>query len=380
MKKIINVNFKTFDGAFTKLPEECMQIDESEDIYLGSTNSYYFDKVVADELNLSNLFVQKQSLNLQDKKIYRYSNLNLPRQKVDLLKERFDIKVIRNPDKADIHVTSLQHIGNIIDHEWRGGYLTVGNFYSLCKSLKEQNVLSDDLLEKLRIKFSMMNSNDHIIKIDFPYYSSSYYTIFKALFTTAINNLENKLESKNRSLVVRKINTKAFNDILNPAATVVLDTDILNIIDEDLAVLDNDQYDQVKGMILSNDRENRTLGLEMLANCNVEKSFDLVSSLYWWHYDWLKDTTNWNSVNVKALRSRLRSYEGGHSIVNVHAYNNFIKILVQDGKLTEFLATQTREKLLNEFLGNSVGPTSDVFEVAFDNLKIKKEFNNSIND
>ena len=53
MKKIINVNFKTFDGAFTKLPEECMQIDESEDIYLGSTNSYYFDKVVADELNLS---------------------------------------------------------------------------------------------------------------------------------------------------------------------------------------------------------------------------------------------------------------------------------------------------------------------------------------
>ena len=192
--------------------------------------------------------------------------------------------------------------------------------------------------------------------------------------------LEDGLENKNRSLVVRKINTKAFNDILNPAATVVLDTDILNIIDEDLAVLDNDQYDQVKGMILSNDRENRTLGLEMLANCNVEKSFDLVSSLYWWHYDWLKDTTNWNSVNVKALRSRLKSYEGGHSISNMYAYNSFIKNLVQDGKLTEFLATQTREKLLNEFLGTAVGPTSEVFEVAFDNLKIKKEFNNSIND
>ena len=49
----------------------------------------------------------------------------------------------------------------------------------------------------------------------------------------------------------------------------------------------------------------RSIALEMLANCNVNKSFDVVSGLYyWWHYDWCKNTNNWNTVNVKALRNR----------------------------------------------------------------------------
>jgi hypothetical protein len=49
--------------------------------------------------------------------------------------------------------------------------------------------------------------------------------------------------------------------------------------------------------------DNRALALEMLANCNIDKSFDVVSGIYWWYYDWLKTANNWNTVNVKAMRN-----------------------------------------------------------------------------
>ena len=41
------------------------------------------------------------TVDLQDKKIYRYPKLDLPRQKVDLLKERFNCKVIRDINKGE---------------------------------------------------------------------------------------------------------------------------------------------------------------------------------------------------------------------------------------------------------------------------------------
>jgi hypothetical protein len=40
-------------------------------------------------------------------------------------------------------------------------------------------------------------------------------------------------------------------------------------------------------MIMSNDIENRSLALEMISNCNISKSYDVVSGLYFWNWDWL---------------------------------------------------------------------------------------------
>ena len=83
---------------------------------------------------------------------------------------------------------------------------------------------------------------------------------------------------------------------------LIMDGQLLDIIDEDLAVIDNTQYDQIENMIKSSDRDNRNMAVEMIANCNINKSFDVVSGIYWWHYDWFKDTDHWNSVNVKSLQ------------------------------------------------------------------------------
>ena len=183
-----------------------------------------------------------------------------------------------------------------------------------------------------------------------------------------------------RHIILKPNQFKDFNDVINSKAVVAFDTDISAIIYSDLAVISNEEYDRIEAMATSNDIDNRTLVLEMLANCNIEKSFDVVSGIYWWHYDWLKDTNNWNTVNVKAIRMLLKKYEGGHNISNLYSFNAYIKNLYEDRKLTKFAIDKTREKLLNTLLSPSVGPGSQVFKVALENLVLTDKYNNITNE
>ena len=100
-------------------------------------------------------------------------------------------------------------------------------------------------------------------------------------------------------------------------------------------------------MTESSDIENRSLVLEMLANCNISKSFDIVSGIFFWQYNWLKETSNWNTINVKALRKKMTKYSGGPQTSAIWTYNHYINLLIADNKLTKFAVDRTREKLYN---------------------------------
>ena len=134
-------------------------------------------------------------------------------------------------------------------------------------------------------------------------------------------------------------------------------------------------------MIKSSDRENRSLALEMLANCNVNASFDVVSNIYYWNYDWLKDTNNWNTVNVKALRSKMKDFEGGGSRANIYAYNNYIKNLINFDKLTQFAIDDTRKKLYKHLIRPLADSENDelVFNIDIESLQLKNKLIESIN-
>ena len=69
--------------------------------YFGRSKNWYPDE---DELDLLGIITSDKAIDLQDKKIYRYPNLELPRQKVDLLKTKFNVKIIRDAKLADIHI------------------------------------------------------------------------------------------------------------------------------------------------------------------------------------------------------------------------------------------------------------------------------------
>jgi len=88
-------------------------IKEVPDIYfMGYTNNWNLTGEDVKNLNLPNV-KPGGNIVLKDKTIFRYSKLNLPRQKVDLLKDRENIKVTRKPENADIHIISYKFLGSL---------------------------------------------------------------------------------------------------------------------------------------------------------------------------------------------------------------------------------------------------------------------------
>jgi hypothetical protein len=318
------------------------------------------------------------TVNLQDKKIYRYPKLDLPRQKVDLLKERFNCKVIRDINKADVGIVSMKFFDKLIQREW-GNSVSYVEMYRVLAELKNSDLLSDSALAILR---DFMSQTDTTYRVSYKY-NKNWGTQDAAVtkmyeFVEQITQANKSKGHDGHDWILPKENYAVYDSITNSSVALIVDTNVCAIIDEDLAVLESEKFDEVEKMVTSSDIDNRSLALEMLANSNIEKSFDVVSGIYYWHYDWLKATTNWNTVNVKAFRKRMKSYEGGHNTQAIYSFNKYLNLLAADRKLTRFAVDSTREKLHSTFLGNLIGPNADVFKVDLSSLYINEELTNKI--
>ena len=354
---------------------------EEDGIYIGNTESWQIEK----ELLLKVLPYSPQVLDVQDKKLYRWPHLDLPRQKVDLLKEKFNCKITRNQDKADIEVISLNTMRKMMDTCWHTSY-TYSGMYDLLSFLKKSDSLTADALVKCRDLLDAVpkESRIHITK-KYCYNNQLSKDILEA--DKIVGNYlddakENNHSANGREIIVKgKENVDNYHRIINSSSQIVFDIEINNLIDKDLAVIANTELENIQQMITSSDRDNRSLALEMLANCNVNASFDVVSNIYFWQYDWLKDTNNWNTVNVKALRSKMKVFEGGGSLGNCYSFNIYIKNLIHHDKLTKFAIDNTREKMYKHIISPLVGDDRDdtVFHMPIESLQLRNNLIENIN-
>ena len=359
-----------------RLTEDAFDWNHLDGMHVFSSNNW---EVRMEDLVKMGVADLQETVDLQDKKIYRYPKLDLPRQKVDLLKERFNCKVIRDVTKADVSIVSMKFFDNLVSREWKSSIAYV-ECYRILAELKNMDLLAPCALGVLR---DFMSNTDVNYRVSFGYGSN--WNEAQTAQTEKVKDILDKLLSQNNQSndhghdwILTEENFKLFNAVTSSPSKLIADTSICAIIDEDLAVLESEKFDEVEKMVTSSDIDNRSLALEMLANSNIEKSFDVVSGIYYWHYDWLKATTNWNTVNVKAFRKRMKSYEGNHNTQGIYSFNKYLNLLAADRKLTKFAVDSTREKLHSTFLGSLVGPSADVFKVDLSSLYINEELTNKI--
>ena len=375
MKKRYKVEINIQDSSIDKdgkLTGEAITWKDDGTFLLYSSDSWSVEQKYLNNLGISLL---KKTVDLQDKKVYRFPKLDLPRQKVDLLKDKFNCKVIRNSDSADIQVVSMKFFEKLITREWGSSCTYIDN-YNIFKHLKDQDLLAESALAILR---DFIANTDENSNVNFKYNKdwrgtikgdAIYNIIEKYLLNNKIVNNHGGYNSQH-DFVVYKENISAYNNILNSTSELILDTDLCNIIDKDLAILDSDRYSEIEKMVTSQDIENRSLALEMLANCNIDKSFDVVSGLYFWHWDWLKATTNWNTVNIKSFKKRMDNYGGSHATNHIHSFNKYLNLLKEDNKLTKFAIDKTRELLYSTLLSTLLGKEASVFSMDLESLKLK---------
>jgi len=371
MKKIYNVivNYTNITPS-EKFDESSIQISEDKERFYLAKKSEGWDINTKDLkiLGLPNIS-SNPNINLQDKKIYRYPHLNLPRQKVDLLKEKYNVKIIRDPNKADVHIISTKALESLFAVGW-SHIISFTDFFDIIKKIVDRGLVSNTEYERLKLLINNMDK-DSMIHFNAGYYAGDD-TVPRRLYKKIKKLSGDRLQEKN--IFVSKVNLMHYNNIINSSKQITYDVDICNIIGSELAIIDNTQFDGVYAMLTSNDKENTAMAIEMLANCNIEKSFDVVSNLYFWHYDKFKYSTNWNTINVKTLRSRLTDYQGDHSTQQIWAFNKYIKLLKEDRKLTKWAIDNTRKLLLETRLNHIVGKDASVFKVDLENIYLNEEY------
>lgn len=371
MKKIYNIhiNYNNLTSS-EKLDEGSITVSEdTERFYLtDKSDGWHINSEDIKNAGLSNLF-SNTNIDLQDKKIYRFPNLRLPRQKVDLLKEKYNVKVIRDIDKADVHIISVKTIEKLLNTHW-GNIATFKEFFLVIRKMIDENLVSDEEYKRLQLLVNDMDKESMVYFNRNSYYGDN--DVIRRI-SRKIGRFSEGVTWK-KGIFINTDNVKHYNNIINSNKQVVSDLDISNIIDSELAVIDNTQFDDVHAMLTSDDKENTALAVEMLANCNIEKSFDVVSNLYFWNYDSFRYSTNWNTINVKSLRSRLTDYANGHSTQNIWAFNKYIQLLKQDRKLTKWAIDNTRNLLLKTHLNHIVGKDASVFKVDLENIYLTEEY------
>lgn len=364
----VSAQDSTWVNGKEKLGIGCFNLKD-DGYFFGRSKSWYPNE---DELDLLGIVTSDKTIDLQDKKLYRYPNLELPRQKVDLLKTKFNVKIIRDAELADIHIVSDKLVLNLLTLDW-GKSLTYAQMFEVFNMLKQNDQLTESGLEKCKEFLSIVEKEAYIrinVVKDYRYTSPVADDI-----ASKVSDFDH---DGSRDIVVRDGNVALYDQLRNTTALIVKDVEINKIISEDLAVISEDQFDQVSKMIQSQDKDNRTLAVEMLANCNVEESFDIVSYLFFWYYDWFKDTNNWNNINVKTLRKRLEKFSGSKDGNRQWAYDQYVQLLEAENKLTDFIVKKTIKKMYDSVIRNTFGCKNNVFSIDLESIYLVDKYKNTI--
>lgn len=311
---------------------------------------------ITSQLNVVSL----DSSMIQDASFYRYPKLTLPRTKVDILKEKFNISITRAEDKADYKIISDKYINSLCDMSWSNLY-TVKD--TLDFAMEKSNNFTAEALNSLKDILKDAEEDDLVE------FNSNYWWGNSKI---TLGQFKDHVYGSYYYLKTQYIST--FNDLL-ASSNIVSDTNLNDLIYEDLHVLTKEEYNNCRNMLKSNDLDNRALALEMLANCNLNKSFDYVSMLYYFYYDYMKDARNWNNVNVKTLRNALSNFSPMSNMSYGHFYNHYLQQLVKEDQLTEFAFKECARYVFHNVVKRHMGMTDEsVFKIDIDAIQINPKY------
>ena len=308
--------------------------------------------------NLSICPIDKQSL--QDSTLYRFPKLTLPRAKMDNIKEKFNVKVTRKKDDADWKVISHKFVSSLSTYSWY-------SIYSVETAKK--------IVDKYKKHFSaevydgFIKYVDDLSQDDFIEFNSTYH------WNSGLPSLKDTGDASFNAYNYIKSECEEIFEELLTSNNLILDSHLNDFIYDDLHVLTKEEYLNSRNMIKSDDRENRSLALELLANCNLNKSFDYVSMLFYFYYDYLKDTNNWNSVNVKTLRKALDDFKPHHNNHYGHYYEYYLSTLIKHNQFTKFAFEECARYTFHNVVKKHMGMGDDsVFQIDLKAIKVNPKY------
>ena len=321
---------------------------------------------------------------LKNKSIFRCPKITLPRTKTDLLKEKYNISVKRSPIGVDYKVISNNILNYISKHSWANVY-SIEKFKSYIDKVNTdeecRKKLTDFYNHLLNEEINAVDDQyDVLIHVSKTHAWSGFGNVNK--FDHFIKQFDSFIKNSDSVCQIEIIDdSKLFKELLS-SDNLILDSDLVKISNEDSATLDEESYENLSKMISSNDRENITLALEVMSNCNIEDSYDKVALLFFFYSSYeLKAGKNWNSVNVKSLRKTFDRYSINHGNWNgsIHGYQRFIKLLIEDNQFTEFSFKLISKEIFEKCINNACGfNNKSFFKLDISAIQLSDEYKDKI--
>jgi hypothetical protein len=321
-------------------------------------------------------------IEIQGATLYRYPKLSLPRMKLDTLKEKYNVKVVRDPKKANYSIVSNKLIESLLTTSWEN-YYDKTYLAAFIKSFDPYvgKLVSSEFIAKLNELHDKL-TDTCMIAIKSGYYhgtNATSYTSWRDEWQKASNTHQDSRLRGGTDVLLLNENVQQFKDISNN--TLVLDKCINKICNQDSHIITEEEVVTTMQMLKSQDNDAISMGVELLANCNIEMCLDKVAYIWTMTYDEIRYAANWNTVNVKALRERLNDITP-HSTqyIQLFIYERLIKNLVKEQMLTEW-AWKTIRKTIhdNVTLKHGFGIKEDsVFNIDVESIKLSDSVVNCV--
>jgi hypothetical protein len=321
-------------------------------------------------------------IEIQGAKLYRYPKLSLPRMKLDTLKEKYDVKVVRDPKKANYSIVSNKLIESLLTTSWEN-YYDKGYLSAFIKSFDPYigKFASSDFIAKLNELHDKL-TDTCMIAIQSSYYHGTgapNYASWRDDWQKGITDYQDRRLKGGTDVLLLNEHVQQFKEISNN--TLVLDKCINKICNQDSHIITEQEVVTTMQMLQSKDNDAISMGVELLANCNIEMCLDKVAYIWTMTYDEIRYANNWNTVNVKALRERLNDITP-HSTqyIQLFIYEKLITNLIKEQMLTEW-AWETIRKTIHEnvTVKHGFGIKEDsAFNIDVESIKLSDSMANCI--
>ena len=318
-----------------------------------------------EDLNI-NYIDSISDIELQNKKFYRYPKLDLPRNKVEILKDNYNISIKRKKEDADFCIFNPDELLKSIYTAWVS-YLTKDELLNViddnCNYFAPS--IYNEILELIKVidDDCYFNTNVHA---GWQWRSGS-----QAKHpTNIVAKVQDSIpEGTDNFYTITEKSSDMFNDILNNQ-NLISDSALLEKVSQHSVIITEVDFVNLNEMIKSNNNENMTIALEVMSNCDIQKSFDKVACLLYYNIEWIKYATNWNTVNIKALRKIMSEYCNVYTATErPQYYNSLLKQLEKDYHLTQFAVDLTCKLVYKNVINKLFG--SSIFEFELSDVRLK---------
>ena len=299
------------------------------------------------ETNISGFVNAKGYVPKQGDMIYLLPGVNIPRVKLKDLALNLGIRVVRDPEKANVIFSGKSTLGKMTTSNWY--YMADANtIFENVKTIAKDDYYIEKLETALaasgatKICSDWSDMRNCLCCGDGSIYESTYVYGIESEYQEVYDTIQGK-------------------DVYDESELIA------NINGDDSTVIDEEVYQQLKNMFESSDTDNHILAMEIMANSHYEKSVLYLQMLLSNYSYQINNSHTRNHVNFKAM---LGYFNWVPRDIGNRSAERIVNIIDEKGLLTVDMIKRLYKEYTYSIYGNF--NYSDVFEVK--EVTIKQEY------